>query len=895
MICSRCGHPDIPKSSTACPNCGFAFKSSPRPTTTTSFKALSARRKMLTSRHFSMPFALGDDAFKDYIIRDILGQGPLGVVYMAHNHRGDPFALKVLHKRWRSEVDLEQLQGAYLAVEGLKHSGRLNLPVEVLIDDNHIGLLSAHLDGLTVRKVMNLRKNTSKAFRLDELTQLVHGISTPIKSLHRENTAHGGLKPENFFVSADDNQEQVITISDTCLSSALGIKSYHKAQRAAGHGHYLAPEISEGDLHLSSDVFSLGAFIFEGITGQVYQAKKTVREIIPAQGIEPLEAFFERALHPEPDQRYRDISALISAYDDVAAHLDQLEGSPFNSEGTQPRNESMVTRFSITGGNLAPVSSDPLLGEEQEVNQTLQSKTPPPLPPGGISNPPPLPPTGLPNTHLGSSPFPIHETPPPSLDVLDLSQQQSLAPSFSTLSDDLLDAVGQPSLIDLPIGAPQSLPKRPLQPQSSNRSSSVLMGVVATAIIAFGVYLFLGERDVTTEPVTLSIELPSSAKRTDSVSILKAEQGAKTSADASSKKEDSTIATGSKTEAESKARAEAESKARAEAESKARAEAESKARAEAESKARAEAESKARAEAESKARAEAESKARAQQEAKARAQREAKAKAERETKKPKNSSERTLAAKEARQKDQKEREERELAKKEARQKAQKERDEQARIKKEARQKAQKERDEQARIKKEARQKAQKEQIATKQLVAEKTKAPSSVVVPKKATIQGEDAKELKCPSGMILKRTARFPRGSVRRGKIKGKKAIALARKGKAYCIDAYEYPGRGQKPKVNVTFKGAQSLCSQANKRLCTGNEWTRTCKGSRGAAYPYGKKFNPNKCITEDKEGEERKLSRSGSMRTCKSASGAYDMSGNASEWTADQRVRGWVLCIL
>ena len=142
---------------------------------------------------------------------------------------------------------------------------------------------------------------------------------------------------------------------------------------------------------------------------------------------------------------------------------------------------------------------------------------------------------------------------------------------------------------------------------------------------------------------------------------------------------------------------------------------------------------------------------------------------------------------------------------------------------------------------------------------------------------------------MILKRTARFPRGSVRRGKIKGKKAIALARKGKAYCIDAYEYPGRGQKPKVNVTFKGAQSLCSQANKRLCTGNEWTRTCKGSRGAAYPYGKKFNPNKCITEDKEGEERKLSRSGSMRTCKSASGAYDMSGNASEWTADQRVRG------
>ena len=144
-------------------------------------------------------------------------------------------------------------------------------------------------------------------------------------------------------------------------------------------------------------------------------------------------------------------------------------------------------------------------------------------------------------------------------------------------------------------------------------------------------------------------------------------------------------------------------------------------------------------------------------------------------------------------------------------------------------------------------------------------------------------------AGMILKTTARFPRGSIRRGKIKGKKAIKMAKAGKAYCIDAYEYPGRGQSPKVNVTFNGAKSLCEQANKRLCSGREWVRACKGRRGAQYPYGKQFNPSKCITEDKEGEERKRSKSGSMRSCKSASGAYDMSGNVAEWTSDQRVRG------
>ena len=96
MICSRCGHPDIPKTASICPNCNYSFKSTSRPTSTTSFKALSARRKMLTTRNFAMPFALGDDAFDKYVIRDLLGQGALGVVYMVTNDRGDQFSLQVL-------------------------------------------------------------------------------------------------------------------------------------------------------------------------------------------------------------------------------------------------------------------------------------------------------------------------------------------------------------------------------------------------------------------------------------------------------------------------------------------------------------------------------------------------------------------------------------------------------------------------------------------------------------------------------------------------------------------------------------------------------------------------------------------------------------------------------
>jgi serine/threonine protein kinase len=900
LICSRCGHPDIPEASTVCPNCGFTFKSGSRLTSTTSFRALSARRKMLTSRQYAMPFALGDDAFDDYVIRDLLGQGPLGVVYMTTNNRGDQFALKVFHKRWKVDMDLEGLKGNYLNIEDIEGGQRLNLPVKVLIKDEQVGLLSAHLEGLTVRKLMNLRKNTSKAFRLDELTQLVHGISAPVKFLHRENIAHGGLKPENFFVHADEDQKQVVTLSDSCLSTGLGIETYYKAQRAAGYGHYLAPELSKGTLSLSSDVYSLGVFIFEGITGQVYQTKKSIKEIVPAQGIEPLEELIARALHQDPNQRYRDISALLSAYDDVAKYLDELEGSPFNSEGTHPRNESMVTRFSITDLGKSNNDEDPLFGEKS-TEQKLNS--PPPLPgsQNGSVSPPPLP---MPALSIGaeSGTFPINEA-SPQLDILSqVGQNPGSGPSLDSIvsSDPSLDLLGE-SPLSVSVGAPKSLPKPVHTHQQS--SSNLWLGILITFCIASGVYLLLNQGPSTTKQIVVPIELPVSSTSQTSVSGINTSKVAsvqikEVSEKAGSEKAGSEKA-GSEKAGSEKAASEKAALEKAALEKVALEKAASEKAASEKAALEKIALEKIATEkaASEKARRE---KVRTQKSTPKGASDRSKKKEERARIAAEKKEERARIA--AEKKEERARIAAEKKEERARIAAEKKED-RARIaaEKAAKKKADQDRNaaeklvkktaerKQAAVDKAAKEKAEREKrIAASNLKTKSAKKKENLVVPKKAQIDDE-AKVLKCPAGMILKRTARFPRGSIRRGKIKGKKAIALARSGKVYCIDAYEYPGRGQKPKVNVTFNGAKSLCEQANKRLCSGSEWVRACKGKRGAKYPYGKRFNPSKCVTEDKEGEERRRSTSGSMRSCKSASGAYDMSGNIAEWTSDQRVRG------
>ncbi len=173
--------------------------------------------------------------------------------------------------------------------------------------------------------------------------------------------------------------------------------------------------------------------------------------------------------------------------------------------------------------------------------------------------------------------------------------------------------------------------------------------------------------------------------------------------------------------------------------------------------------------------------------------------------------------------------------------------------------------------------------ATKAVVA---KAPVEEPPPPPKPVASAAGK-VACPAGTILITTAQFPKGAIKGREISGADALELVKAGKAYCVDAYEYPGSGRPPKSSVTFDAASGLCKAAGKRLCADSEWARACRGA--GDFPYGKAFDGTKCNTEDADGEARSVTESGKFSKCRSAVGAYDMSGNVAEWTSDQTVRG------
>ena len=96
--------------------------------------------------------------------------------------------------------------------------------------------------------------------------------------------------------------------------------------------------------------------------------------------------------------------------------------------------------------------------------------------------------------------------------------------------------------------------------------------------------------------------------------------------------------------------------------------------------------------------------------------------------------------------------------------------------------------------------------------------------------------------------------------------------------LELYACSLRGLIPSAYLSWQRARWACEAQGKRLCNQNEWQPACSASEGGPYPYGFTFLPGAC--NDGWGGTGQAEPTGSLEGCE-AGGAYDMSGNMTEW--------------
>lgn len=93
--------------------------------------------------------------------------------------------------------------------------------------------------------------------------------------------------------------------------------------------------------------------------------------------------------------------------------------------------------------------------------------------------------------------------------------------------------------------------------------------------------------------------------------------------------------------------------------------------------------------------------------------------------------------------------------------------------------------------------------------------------------------------------------------------------------------------PRREISWYQAQAACENSGKRLCTTEEWERACRGPDERIYPYGNEMDETICNGFFRSNGVGVLP-TGSLSSCVSAEGVFDMSGNVSEWTASPIAR-------
>ncbi len=99
----------------------------------------------------------------------------------------------------------------------------------------------------------------------------------------------------------------------------------------------------------------------------------------------------------------------------------------------------------------------------------------------------------------------------------------------------------------------------------------------------------------------------------------------------------------------------------------------------------------------------------------------------------------------------------------------------------------------------------------------------------------------------------------------------------------------RGVRPWTGASWVEAQAACAAAGMSLCTAAQWRAACAGPDGAELPYGAEPAADACNGADHpdSGCDQGACEprpGGALARCVSPQGAYDMSGNLWEWTAD-----------
>ncbi len=358
MLCYRCGS-HVQDGAEKCWNCGTQLAANTkRPPGAASTMELRARQRT-GSRVFGVVYKVGDLVANRYRVKDIVGSGGAGVVYRARDQELEvEVAVKVINAKLVQTTDEQRLFSRQTKIaRKLSHQNVVRIYDEGK-DDQRPYFTTQFLEGLSLRKIIDLRKEKNGSFTAQEIEPIFDQLCQALDYAHK-TTFHGNLKPDNVLVLPD-----LLKVTDFALLRGLPRKPFLAIQKSRGANfRYLAPEVrlEVQDLDKAVDIYSLGVVLAEMLTGGVYDDARPEALSLATSGLDPgVLSVIRRAVARAPKDRHPTAGEFFDDLRRALASGGARIARPIGSgEAPAAAAEAPTQRLDITQHGPRPIDESP--------------------------------------------------------------------------------------------------------------------------------------------------------------------------------------------------------------------------------------------------------------------------------------------------------------------------------------------------------------------------------------------------------------------------------------------------------------------------------------------------------------------------------------------------------
>jgi hypothetical protein len=287
-----------------------------------------------------MPETVDFNRIADFRFVRLLGSGSFAHTYEAERN-GERYAVKVFYElpatakaqeRFRREVSSLRIphpslaEYAEYAESGVATFG--GLPAAYIA--------MRYLPGSALHK----RLAESGKMSWEQAVAIGQGITTGLCCLHKHGVVHRDLKPANVYLPTDGG----VVILDFGLARVQDRTTITARGAFVGTLVYCAPEQIRGEADIHSDLYALGAVLYEMLTGRPPFRANNELELIerirkedpePPVALEPsvprwLDRLALELLAKEPLQRPRSAQAVLDALRDPVRRADRAVRAPYD-------------------------------------------------------------------------------------------------------------------------------------------------------------------------------------------------------------------------------------------------------------------------------------------------------------------------------------------------------------------------------------------------------------------------------------------------------------------------------------------------------------------------------------------------------------------------------------